>query len=250
MSNAIAYPHSDPYRLPAGVLTLITHLLFFTLLYLGVSWQSQEPQGMVVDLWDSLPDVNDAPAKSMQPQQEVNAVQKAEPVKPSQAEQAVTHKADIDLGKSRKKPSHDDGVRHKRKMSKTEQKQAQAEMAAAIKQQELVEQQAMDARAKQAAAIGRMLDEYKTKISIKIRRNIVPPPDVDDAAVAEFDVTLLPGGDVLEVKLTKKSGNAAYDSAVERAIWKAAPLPVPEDPDLFNSRFRNLHLKFRPKDGK
>jgi len=35
---------------------------------------------------------------------------------------------------------------------------------------------------------------------------------------------------------------------VERAIMAAQPLPVPSEPDLFQENFRELHLKFRPKD--
>jgi colicin import membrane protein len=246
MSSSVAYYYHDPYKLPAGIATLVVHAVFFALLYLGVNWQSQPQQGMVVDLWDSLPDVSNTPSMKVSPQ-ENRPVQKAEQVKPHESEHVVTGKADIDLGK-RKKQLKEEPKPKTRPMTRAEHKQAHADMLAAIKQQELAEQQAMDARNKQAAAMGKLIDEYKAKIGAKIRRNIVPPPDVADDAVAEFDVTLLPGGDVLDARLTRSSGNQAYDSAVERAIWKARPLPVPEDPDLFNSRFRNLHLKFRPKD--
>ncbi|MDH4234089.1 MAG: TonB C-terminal domain-containing protein, partial [Gallionella sp.] len=45
--------------------------------------------------------------------------------------------------------------------------------------------------------------------------------------------------------LEKSSGNAAYDNAVERAILKSDPLPLPPDPALFKE-FRVLKLKFRP----
>ena len=102
-------------------------------------------------------------------------------------------------------------------------------------------------QAEQAAVTGRVLDEYIGKIQIKVRRNIVLPPDVPDDAQAVFEVTLLPGGAVLNVTLAKPSGNLLYDSAVERAILKAGTLPVPADPALF-SRFRELRLKFCPKE--
>jgi colicin import membrane protein len=39
----------------------------------------------------------------------------------------------------------------------------------------------------------------------------------------------------------------AYDAAVERAILKASPLPLPPDPALFQ-QFRDLHLRIRPKE--
>jgi len=70
------------------------------------------------------------------------------------------------------------------------------------------------------------------------------PPDLAGNPAAEFDVTLMPTGEVLNLKLTRSSGSSAYDSAVERAIYKAQPLPLPPDPTLFGE-FRELHLKFR-----
>ncbi|MGH8744288.1 MAG: TonB C-terminal domain-containing protein [Burkholderiales bacterium] len=45
----------------------------------------------------------------------------------------------------------------------------------------------------------------------------------------------------------KSSGVSAYDGSIERAIYKAQPLPLPPDPALF-SKFRELELKFRPND--
>ena len=59
-------------------------------------------------------------------------------------------------------------------------------------------------------------------------------------------MVLLPGGEVLHVKLRRGSGVAVYDSAVERAILRAQPLPLPPDPALFKD-FRELNLKFRPE---
>jgi colicin import membrane protein len=58
-------------------------------------------------------------------------------------------------------------------------------------------------------------------------------------------VTLLPGGTVLTAELKKSSGNKAYNDAVERAILKSSPLPLPPDVQLFN-RFRELDLTFKP----
>ncbi|HMU64442.1 MAG TPA: TonB family protein, partial [Nitrosomonas sp.] len=51
----------------------------------------------------------------------------------------------------------------------------------------------------------------------------------------------LPGGDVLKVSLRKSSGYAAFDEAVERAIFLAKPLPIPPDPALFKE-FRDFSL--------
>ena len=67
------------------------------------------------------------------------------------------------------------------------------------------------------------------------------PPDLPGNPMAEFSVTLLPGGDILDVQLRKPSGYASFDSAVERAIFLSRPLPLPPDPALFRE-FRNLNI--------
>ena len=72
------------------------------------------------------------------------------------------------------------------------------------------------------------------------------PQNIQGNPEAEFDVVLLPGGNSLSIKLKRSSGNAAYDSAVEHAIQKAQPLPLPPDPALFRY-FRELNLAFRPQ---
>ena len=94
----------------------------------------------------------------------------------------------------------------------------------------------------QAAVKRNLTDEYKAKILAKIKSRLVMPPDLPNDPITEFDVTLLPGGEILEVKLRKSSGFPSFDAAVERAIVLSRPLPLPPDPALF-SNFRNLSLK-------
>jgi colicin import membrane protein len=113
------------------------------------------------------------------------------------------------------------------------------------------EKQALaDRLAKEAsAAQSRVFDQYVLQIQNKIRRNIVEPPNLPGSPQVEFEVRLLPGGDIMEgtVRLKKSSGVPAYDRAVETAILKSSPLPLPPDPTLFNM-FRELNLKIRPKE--
>ncbi len=246
--SAVAY--SDPYKLPAGALALAVHGAFFVLLYFGVSWQAQPPQGMVVDIWDSLPESQIVPVMVEPP-----PLTQAEPPPPVKAARAVVPpKADIeskaDIQIEKKKPQAKPveirtPVEPPKPVMPEKTDAGQVDMDAWVEQQAMAEQQRV--RAEQAAAIGRVMDEHKARIVAKIRRNIVMPPDVPDNAKAEFAVTLLPGGAVLSVKLVKPSGVAVYDSAVERAILKAQPLPLPPDGSLF-SRFRELHLKFCPEE--
>lgn len=91
----------------------------------------------------------------------------------------------------------------------------------------------------------RGLAEYVDKVRGKIRGNISLPPGIQGNPQAEFEVTQLPTGEVLDVKLRRSSGNPALDAAVERAIRKSSPLPKPADPELFE---RVLKIPYKPRD--
>lgn len=120
MSGALTYTYSDPYKLPAGLLALAAHALLFALLYFGVKWQVQPPQGMEVELWSDLPELNIATPKS-EPQQQ------AESAKPRELEKPVAAKADIELAKKKKQPPKAE-AKPKPPMTKAERKKAQADM--------------------------------------------------------------------------------------------------------------------------
>ena len=79
------------------------------------------------------------------------------------------------------------------------------------------------------------VNEYISKISSKVREKVVIPPDIIGNPEAIYEVIILPGGDVMEISLIKSSSFEAYDLAVVLAIEAAEPLPVPDDPDLFQS---------------
>ena len=59
-------------------------------------------------------------------------------------------------------------------------------------------------------------------------------------------VKLIPGGEVIDARVVKTSGNAAFDRSVETAVLKASPLPMPSEPGL-QQRFRNINFEFKPE---
>jgi colicin import membrane protein len=87
------------------------------------------------------------------------------------------------------------------------------------------------------------LADYTAKIRGKVRGNIVLPPGIQGNPEAVFEVTQLPTGEVINVRLKTSSGNSALDAAIERAINKSSPLPKPADPSLFQ---RIIEIKYRP----
>lgn len=228
--------YQEPYKLPAGILALVVHSVFFALLYFGFNWNRQALSNptMNVELWPSLPEevaaapVNPRVEEIVQPRPQEKIV-KPDIVMPEKKKVAIKP---VETRPEKKKPVPKSVAEVKPKPDTP--KPAEQNPNARIADQ-------------QAAANGRVVDEYKAKIQAKIRSKIVMPPDVADDARAEFLVTLLPDGDVMKPNLKKSSGNAAYDDAVERAILKSVPLPLPPDVQLFN-RFRELDLVFKPTE--
>jgi len=91
----------------------------------------------------------------------------------------------------------------------------------------------------------RALEEYRNRVRGKIRGNISLPPGIQGNPEAIFEVTQLPTGEVLEVKVRRSSGNPTLDAAVERAIRKSSPLPKPAQAELFE---RILRIPYKPHD--
>lgn len=273
MSTAV---YAEPYRLPAGVLALAVHSIFFALLYFGFSWNRPiaTPAAMSVELWASLPEQVVAPPVELKVEQVLpppvqEKIEQPQPLKSQIAapeiimpeKKVITPKPVIIKPEKKKpvipqavekvqpKPEIPKPVEPDLEARRIASEQVAREQAAQEAAQQAVREQAARVQAEQnrlgelAAAKGRLVDEYKAKIMAKIRRNIVEPPDMPSDVSAVFRVTLLPGGAVLKAELEKSSGNSAWKNAVERAILKSDPLPLPPDVQLF-SDFRELRMTF------
>jgi colicin import membrane protein len=87
-----------------------------------------------------------------------------------------------------------------------------------------------------------VFNEVVNKIRAKIRSRANVPDTVTGKPSVQIQIRILPGGDVLDIKVLKSSGNRTYDTAIERAIRSAQPLPVPEASSELFPQFRDLIL--------
>jgi colicin import membrane protein len=270
--TAVAYSTLSE-RMISGALALAMHLLFLVLLVFGVAWQKREAQPVVVDLWSSLPPLpapKPAPAPPA-PKVEVKPAPKVEPkIEPKPApkpdialkekeeqERKVREQALAEKKRREAQALAEKKRREEQALAEKRRREEQARLAELKAQQETEAEARRLAReqeealrklaAAQAAAQARLIDEYTRRIRDKIKRFIVEPPNLQGNPEVVFAVTVLPGGEILDVKTRRSSPVAAWDSAVERAIRRAQPLPLPPDPALM-PQFRELDLVFRPKE--
>ena len=180
--------------------------------------------------------------KTVKPQPTKEAAKQSEPVKqiPPKAEPIKEKITQSEVAKDTTKEITKETTK-KSDLEKEKQLKEQ-QQAEEIKRQQQREQEATAQKA--AAEKTRQMDEiakYKAMIQAKIRSRIVMPPNLPGNPVVEYRVTLLPGGEVLNVVLRRASGYPAFDEAVERAIFLSTSLPIPPDLTLFRE-FRDFNL--------
>ena len=125
---------------------------------------------------------------------------------------------------------------------------AEAKAKAAAEAQRKAAEQALQAQiaAEDAARDQSIISQYVGIIGDRVRRNWIQPPSSRVGLSCVVKVQLMPGGDVISAQVVQSSGDAAFDRSVEAAVFRAAPLPLPPDPGLFES-FRTLTFNFSPK---
>jgi colicin import membrane protein len=96
-----------------------------------------------------------------------------------------------------------------------------------------------------AAADAGLLDQYAEIIRQKVERNWIRPASARSGLNCVVLVRQIPGGDVVEVKVTECNGDAAVLRSIEAAVLRSSPLPPPPNPALFD---RSLRFEFRPRD--
>jgi colicin import membrane protein len=133
----------------------------------------------------------------------------------------------------------------KKKLEQEEAAKKKREQEELARQQEEKRRAEEQARAEAVQARQSEIDRYIEGIKNRIRSRANIPDSVTGHPEAQFRIRLLPGGDLLDVELTRSSGNRAYDAAIERAIRSAQKFDIPPPTSELFPRFRELTLNLR-----
>jgi colicin import membrane protein len=79
----------------------------------------------------------------------------------------------------------------------------------------------------------------------RVTRAWIRPPSARAGVNCEVHVTQVPGGVVTGVQIGSCNGDSAVRESIEAAVYRASPLPMPSNPDLFD---RNLKFNFHPDE--
>ncbi len=259
----------QPGRLSAILLALAVHAAFFALIFFGVSWQNRPTPAVEVEIWDKLPKVEPAfkpvEARPLPPVPDPPKIAELKPppaLKPEEAKPEPP-KPDAEIAEKLERRKRELERRERERLERVEKQKAEAkkrEEEQARKKAEAEKKKREDEmkrreeeaakreaeKAAQAAASARQaeFDKFVNAIKAKIRGRANVPDTVRGNPELHVRIRVLPGGEVLDITITKRSGNPAYDSAIERGIRSASPLPVPPPNSELFPQFRELNLNF------
>jgi colicin import membrane protein len=258
----------QPGGIRAVILAVLVHAAFFGLIVFGVTWQSKPTPPAEAEIWKDLPPVQkpaqkapppppDPPKPPPKPEPKPEPpkpdVKPPEPPKPdpqialkAEREKKEREKRErLEKQKADEKKKREQEEAQKKKADREEAEQKKREEDKRRREEEAAKQAAEKARAEKAAAVQTEVDKYINEIRAKIRGRANVPDTVTGNPDTHVRIRVLPGGEVLDITITKRSGNPAYDAAIERGIRSASPLPVPAANSELFPRFRELNLNFR-----
>lgn len=186
-------------------------------------------------------------AKANAEQATLQAIKEQEKVKQQQINLAKEKAAQKLAKEKQAKLKEQEAAKYAQEQAANNRKQALAAKARQLAEQaryakELALQQSA------AAERGRWLDNEFTHYVGEIERKIEENRTISTAFTADLScdiqIKLLPDGSVHNVKLIRSSGNVAYDSMSEAAVYKAAPFAMPEDTELI-AKLRDIVLVFK-----
>ena len=139
-------------------------------------------------------------------------------------------KAVLDVAKAKKE---------KAKKEKAKKEKAKKEKAEREKQRQLQEEREVEEAA--YSAIGALVG----RIGAKVRQNWNKPPGSMAGLETVISVKVQRTGEVVAVKVVKSSGNVYFDQSAENAVYKASPLPFPDETRYYEF-IKEFNFKFVP----
>jgi len=154
--------------------------------------------------------------------------------------------------RQRQEREEEERLAREREAEAERQRQAEAErqrQEAAVARQraemesELQQALALEEDRRRAEEAG-YLDEYIRLIENRIQQSWIPPASAMAGLECVVNVTQIPSGDVVDVRVGRCNGDDAVIRSIEAAVLRASPLPRPAIASLFE---RNLEVVFNPE---
>ena len=157
-------------------------------------------------------------------------------------QQAEARKANIAREKALQERRKRERLEQQKQLELAQQQQAVADELAREQQRLALEEQAQTDRS--------ISQSYSALIASRIEQNWSRPPSARKGMRCELEIQMVPTGQVIDVKVTKSSGNLAFDRSAIQAVKKIERFSEVKDipSRIFERYFRTFKLNFNPQD--
>jgi colicin import membrane protein len=239
----------NPGRIRAIVYAVLVHAVVIGLAVIGFRWSMAPSTDQVIQAVA----VPEQKARKPEPvdnraQEEEEARKKAEAEKRRQAElkkKQDEEQAQQRLVVERKKKEAEEKQKRAAELERKNEDKRRQKFTEQSLQEQLAAEEKLRTDAAHAARAATIVDKYIPLIRQRVSRSWNSPVGIAKGLKCVVHVRLTPGGEVLSAAVVRSSGNGIFDRSVEYAVYKAAPLPLPEDPTLFDN-FREIEFVFDP----
>ena len=149
----------------------------------------------------------------------------------------AVNKAVLDVARTKK----DKAKKEKAKKDKAKKKKAEREKERQLQEQREVEEARQRDQTQAYSAIGALVG----RIGAKVRENWNKPLGSMTGLETVISVKVQRTGEVVSVKVVKSSGDHFFDQSAENAVYKASPLPFPDEPRYYEF-IKEFNFKFVP----
>lgn len=171
--------------------------------------------------------------------QEEEARKKAEEER--RAEEEAREKAEEERRKA-----EEERKRAEEQARKAAEEKRRRQEEARRQQEEMARQMiAEEAARAEAEYIAGVQATWGQQLEAHIRSYWIRPPSLPPGLQCVVQISLLPNGEVVNVGVVRGSGVPAFDDSVLRAVRKASPVPLPQDPRAFQ---REIRATFTPEN--
>ena len=170
------------------------------------------------------------------------ALQKEEEEKKKKLEEEKRKKEEAEKKRKLAEEKKKQEALAQKKREEEKRKKAEAEKKRKAKQEaDRIAAEQAQARSQAAA----LFAQYIGPIRAKVTNSWIRPGTVRPGARARVLVRVSPQGDVLTATMQQGSGDPIFDRSVINAVYKASPLPIPNDARLY-PHYRDFVFNFDP----
>ena len=148
------------------------------------------------------------------------------------------------LEEEKKKKAEEEKYKKEKELKRQEEerRKAEAERKRHEAEENLQKQLAEEQQQQDLTLLEKVTAAIYNKVTSKFNQTGLP-----EGLSCALRVRLLPGGEVIDVSVSKSSGNDIFDRRAQTAVHQASPLPVPEDIATFERlNLRDITFTFKP----